>query len=366
MKNILFYFGHPSHYHVFKYVIKDLNESGLKTTILIKKKDILEDLLKEENIEYINILPEGRSNSLIGIGYGVLKRDYRLFNYLIRHKHNLLVGSEPSLAHVGKLLGINSLIFAEDDNDVAPLFSKLTYPFCSHIISPEVCDIGKWSYKKIPYSGYQKLSYLHPDVFTPSLNSIDLKNVDKSQPFFLIRLSGLSAYHDKGVKGFDNEMLKTIVENLEKKGAVYISSEKKLPDLYNSYLLDIPLNDIHHLLANAKMLISDSQSMSVEASLLGTPSLRLNDLVGKISVLQELEKKYKLTFGFKPNEKHRFLEKLNELLLLENINALWDTRKKVMLDDKINVNKFYYWLIKEYPTSIKELNSKPEIMENFS
>lgn len=38
--------GHPAHFHLFKNTIILLKEAGHDVKILIKKKDILEDLLK--------------------------------------------------------------------------------------------------------------------------------------------------------------------------------------------------------------------------------------------------------------------------------------------------------------------------------
>lgn len=51
---IIFYLGHPAHYHLFKYPIKLLKVNNYEIIILIKKKDILEELLKNEGLDYIN------------------------------------------------------------------------------------------------------------------------------------------------------------------------------------------------------------------------------------------------------------------------------------------------------------------------
>ena len=46
--NILIQLSHPAHFHLYKLTAKQLMEDGHKVFILIKTKDILEDLLKEE------------------------------------------------------------------------------------------------------------------------------------------------------------------------------------------------------------------------------------------------------------------------------------------------------------------------------
>ena len=64
---ILVYLGHPAHFHNYKNTIAALKAHGHDVEVLIKKKDILEDLLKNAGIPYHNILEEGRKNSKLGI-----------------------------------------------------------------------------------------------------------------------------------------------------------------------------------------------------------------------------------------------------------------------------------------------------------
>ena len=58
----LFYLGHPAHFHLFKNVIRTLKARGHDAEILIKKKDILEELLRHTNWTYHNILKSGRGD----------------------------------------------------------------------------------------------------------------------------------------------------------------------------------------------------------------------------------------------------------------------------------------------------------------
>ncbi len=63
---------------------------------------------------------------------------------------------------------------------------------------------------------------------------------------------------------------------------------------------------MHHVLSFASLLICDSQSMSVEAAMLGVPSLRYSSFSGRISVLEELEHQYGLTYGINPEHPETF------------------------------------------------------------
>ena len=48
---ILFYLGHPAHFHLFKNTLFYLKENNVKFEIIIKSKEILEELLIESKLE---------------------------------------------------------------------------------------------------------------------------------------------------------------------------------------------------------------------------------------------------------------------------------------------------------------------------
>jgi predicted glycosyltransferase len=93
-----------------------------------------------------------------------------------------------------------------------------------------------------------------------------------------------------------------------------INSKEVIRNMDYKYQLKINPSDMHHLLYLSDLLISDSQSMSMEAAMLGTPSIRISDFAGRISVLNELELKFGLTFGYKPNQVKPIIDKIDELL----------------------------------------------------
>ena len=53
---VLFHLGHPAHYHMYKIVIKNLIGLGHFVKITINTKDILEQLLLADGIDYENIV----------------------------------------------------------------------------------------------------------------------------------------------------------------------------------------------------------------------------------------------------------------------------------------------------------------------
>ena len=356
--NLLFYFGHPAQYHFLRYTLKELRQKGHKITILIKTKDVLENLLIENNEEYFNILPEGRQQSRFSILFGLLKRDIRLFRFALGKKYDLFVGTDPSLSHVGFLLRIPVITVLEDDIGVIPSLAKLTYPFTSYILTPTPVKVGRYISKKIAYEGYMKLAYLHPHYFTTSSINIE-------KPYSLIRLSQLNAHHDFGIKGISEELLDRILAILTHYGKVFISSEKPLSPKYTTFQLSLNPSEIHQYLANAQILISDSQSMSMEAAMLGIPSIRFSDFAGKISVLEELEHKYQLTFGISSDKPEVLINKLNELISEKALSEKFQVLRKKMLSEKIDVTAFLVWFINNFPESVKIMKENPDYQSRF-
>ena len=345
--NIAVYIGHPSQYYFFKHPIKIWTKRGHRVQVLIRSKDILEDLLIHDGVHYVNILPEGRNRGLIAIFYALLKRIVRLY-FQMRHFHpDILIGSDASLPIVARILQARCVTTLEDDYDVVKSLAMLTYPLTHVILTPFVCQVGRWEKKKVGYNGYMKLSALHPKRF--SIDSQVITSTVGDTPYCLVRLSALNAYHDKGVHGLSLEIVHRIISKCEEHGLkVWINSETTLCAASLPYQLRIHPAQLHHILAGATLLISDSQSMSVEASVLGVPSIRYSDFAGKISVLEELEHTYKLTKGFPTNSTELLLKHLEEWLSIDSLHDMFLSRKEKMLEDKMDVALFVAWFVEEY------------------
>lgn len=361
----LFYFGHPAQYLFFRDTINKLKINNLNTVLVtIKSKDVLEDLLKHDKLEYINIQPKERGFSKFSILFNLFKRFYKLLIISTKYKPEFLIGTDATIAYVGFLLRKTRITITEDDYIIIKNLAKLTYPITNWILCPEVCDVGNYCQKKIGYNGYMKLSYLHPDVFKPDNKILSKYNIKNK--FIIIRLAKLTAHHDIGIKGISEEFLKEIIKIVEFQGyTVFISSEKKMENKFVGYQLKINPSDMHHLLYSSELLVSDSQSMSVEAAMLGIPSIRISDFAGCISVLNELEKKFGLTFGYKPNQLQPILNKINELLMDKDLKLTFQNKRINMLSQKINVNDFLFWLFSDFKKNSKLYKFNSENETNF-
>jgi len=68
---------------------------------------------------------------------------------------------------MGRIFNIPSFIFCEDDYNLVKEFANLAYLWAKHIVSPNICSIGKWKSKRFGYNGSQKTGYLHTNFFQP-------------------------------------------------------------------------------------------------------------------------------------------------------------------------------------------------------
>lgn len=363
ISKVLIGMGHPAHFHLFKNTIHQLGKDGIEVKIVITEKDILEKLLQTSNLQYIKIAKRKRGEGLLDKIVKLIKSTTVLLKIVKEFKPDLLIGSLSQLSYAGKLTKVPVLFFGEDDITYTWMQCFVTYPFVNHIIAPNNTQVGIFKNKKVGYPGYQKLAYLHPEVFQPDTNQIP--EINTHENYTIIRLVSLTAYHDVNAGGISYELLEKIITRLLKFGKVYISSEKELPQNFQSYALPTKENRIHHALAYASLFIGDSQSMCVEAAMLGVPSLKFNDFADKISVLEELEKVYELTFGYKTNQDEELLSKIDEILNVKDLRKKYQQKRLLMLHNKIDVTRFYVWLIKQYPESVTTIMNSSYSFENF-
>jgi len=198
-----------------------------KIILLIKSKDVLEDLVISDGFKYKNIQQKERGFSKFKIGYSFVKRILRVFNIAIKENPKILIGTDATIAIVGWLLRKKVITVLEDDYFVVKRLADLCFPFTSSIVCPSVCDVGPWKHKKIGYSGYMKLGYLHPNVFSSNRNGIAYLNLPDK--YVLVRVAKLAAHNDFGQRGLSNEILRTLIHLIEEKGySVFISSEVNL------------------------------------------------------------------------------------------------------------------------------------------
>lgn len=362
--NILFDIGHPAHVHLFKNTIHQLKTDGNKVIITIKDDQTVKTLLDRSNLDYKVLGPKGKGiirKSIRQIGFS-----FKVLSYLRKCKIDLTFGVSISIAQACLFSKAKAIVFDDDDISTTPVFAALSHRFANHVVSPDLLIKERNRNKDVFYAGYHELAYLHPNKFNPNHEILNEVGINKGDFFSIVRFSAMKAHHDIHENGISNNQAIEIIELLEKKGKVLITSEKELPESLQKYQISISPDKFHDVLSFASILVCDSQTVASEAAVLGVPSVRINTFVGRISYLEELEKKHKLTFGFLPNDFKNALNKIQTLVNQKDRHLVFHERRKKMLGEKIDLTAFMVWFIEKYPKSVNIMKRNPDYQYKFN
>lgn len=358
---ILLDIGHPAHVHFFKNTIWNLENKGHEVLITARDKDVSIDLLKDYNINHVVV---GKiSNTKLGLIAEWIKRDYKIYKIAKKFKPDILMGIlNPCAAHASKILGKSAIIF--NDSEVVSSTAAITYPFVNVIWTPSnfAKSLGT---KQVRFDGYKEFAYLHPNYFCPNPSIFKKLGINPKDKYVVMRFVAWKAGHDMNQKGFDLEMKMKYIREIEKYARVFISSESDLSPELEPYRISLPPSKMHDLISYAQLLIGDSQTMTTEAAVLGTPAIRCNSFVGEndMSNFKELEHEYGLIFNFSDPESA--LEKAVKLLQTPGLKEEWKDKKERLLQDKIDVTGFMTWFVENYPNSFLTMKRNPDFQSHF-
>lgn len=211
------------------------------------------------------------------------------------------------------------------------------------------------------YPGYHELAYLHPDRFTPDADHVHAAGLEPEN-YFILRFVSWQASHDLGETGLAYLFKHQLVKKLEKHGRVLITSESPLPADLESYRFSFPPDQMHHLLAHAKMLVGESATMASEAAVLGVPALFISN-TGR-GYTDELEKRYGLVFNFTRSQTNPIMQKMDDLLSIPDLRALSQQRRSKLLREKIDTTQWmlnYIDSVGRTPFGASRVGNRPAI-----
>lgn len=362
--NILIDIGHPAHVHLYRNLYFDLKNKGHHLWVTLKDNLVsAKELLNLYKIPFISI--GQKYDGIISKGIMQITYDLKIIKLVRQNKIDIGIGSSINLAHASRISRMKSIILDDDDDDVEPLFVKFAHPFCNVLLSPEALKSKRRKKDTKYYAGYHELAYLHPNRFEPDERIIEEAGLKKGENYYILRFNSFKAHHDKSVSGLSNNDKKKLIKMLEPFGQIFITTEREIDQEFKKYQINIPAHKMHSFLYYATMFIGDSQTMASEAAILGTPAIRSNSLVGRLSYLEEEEYKYGLTFGFKPDKTDKMFDKINELLKKPNLKEEWQKRRQKLLNDKIDVTAFLVWFVENYPESFQIMKENPDFQNKF-
>ncbi len=333
--------GHPAHVHFFKNTIWNLEKKGHKVMVVSRDKDVVVELLNAYGIPHTVLTKVKRGKIHLVEEWFI--REYKLLLISKKFDPDVLMGIlSPTVAQIAWMLRKKSIIF--NDTEHAVLAQKITYPFCNIICTPS-CYLKDEGNKQIRYSGYHELAYLHPSYFTPRPEILKELGVEVGEPFTILRFISWGAHHDVGQHGIENKL--ALVQELEKLGKVFITSEGTLAEEFEKYRIRVASEKIHHLLHYATLYVGEGATMAVESAILGTPSIYVSTLAGTMGNFSELQEKYGLLFNYSSSEDA--LSKALELLKDPELKKKWGLKRAALLKDKIDVTGFMIKLIEDLP-----------------
>lgn len=330
---------HPKHVHLFRNTISHLLKEKHELRIVAKDKEVTCALLEHLQIPFTVL---GRNQPSMGKKIlSLAGQEYDTYKIMKEFKPDLVIGRAiPHLAHISYLLNIPFIIFEDTE---AGAIHRITVPFASAVVTPS-CFRGNFGKKQIRYNGFDELAYLHPDYFTPDPRTITQLGLSEGEPYIVLRFVSWNAHHDRGEHGIGDKL--NLIKSLEKHGRVVISSEGNLPAEFRPYSVAISPEKIHDLLSFAALYMGEGGTMASEAAILGTPSIYISTLAGRLGNFISLEKKYGLLYSF--TDDHAALEKAKEILMNKNSKKEWHLKRELLLKDSIDVTGFMIRFIENY------------------
>lgn len=344
-KNIALYPNHPSQLWVLKPVAEKLKDD-YNIIWFLREKDIAVSLAERLGIPF-RIISKG-SKGLVGNLVEYIKTVLLCLTITKKENIDLWITKNGASHLAARILRRKSIAFADDDINIIRLLACSSFPFTNQIIAPESSDMGRWNKKTKRIPGNFEMFYLHPSRFKSDPNIFSELGLEKNERFAIIRLVSFTAYHDIGATGLHHDLIsKVITLSTDHHIKIFITSEKPLEYHLEQYRLQISPHRIHHALYYAAYFLGDSQTMTTEAALLGTPAFRINSFVGKINMMKELEEK-EISFGFRPGDEKNLLNKLEKVIALKDQKEI--TRNRVLSSCESKPDPLNFFL-----NSIKQL-----------
>jgi hypothetical protein len=197
------------------------------------------------------------------------------------------------------------------------------------------------------YAGYHELAYLHPNRFQPDPARLAAFGLDADEPYSLVRFVSWQAVHDKREKGLTGEQKRALVETLQRHGRVLISSESALPAELAQFEVKGPVEDIHHLLAYAQLVVGESATMSSESACLGVPAVMIAT-TGR-GYTDDEERRYGLVRHFTEDQYDAAVQAI-EKLFAESPREFGQLARKRLLEEKIDVTQ---WMVDYFEANFR-------------
>jgi uncharacterized protein len=276
MKGLIFT-NTPAHVHLYKRAIRKLEAQGHDILVLARGDECTEALLSYYELPYETY--GDRSESLHSLAWELPSHLYTIVRRARRFDPDIVFGKGPYAAVAGTVSRTPTIAVLDSETSFDHVVAR---PFVRLILTPSAFqkDLG---HKHRTFPGVTELAYLHPDSFEPDPSVRDELGVDRNEPYAIVRLNAFNGHHDVGQRGFSLEQRRRLLSELSAHATVFVSDESDGldPTENGAKSFDLHPARMHDALAEADLLVADTQTMVTEAALLGTPAIRSNSFVGE-------------------------------------------------------------------------------------
>jgi predicted glycosyltransferase len=340
---------HPAHVHFFRNFHNEMTARGHEMCITARDKDRSLELLQAFGLPYEQISSQKSGGG--GLALEMAQRTPRLMKIMRSFRPDVMTGiMGPSIAVAGALRPrrVPAVVFY--DTEFAVQTNRFAYPLAYSVCTPD-CYQGTVPGRHLTYAGYHELAYLHPNRFQPDPAVLAQYGVRPGE-YSIVRFVSWQAVHDRNERGLSAKQKRHLVEVLQRRGRVLISSEAPLTSDLAALEVRGRADQIHHLLAHARLVVGESATMSSEAAVLGAPAVFIAT-TGR-GYTDDEERRYGLVRHFTEDQYDIALSAIEEMLATPR--AGWQAARQRLLDEKIDVTA---WMIDYFESTFAARGRKP-------
>ncbi len=360
--NILFTTHHPAQIHCFRIARSLLIEAGHNIFWLASEKDVSSSLLNSYQIEYGLLQRPGKG--IFSKAKILISNTITSISFIRRHHIDMILSmGSPYLSLAGFFMRKTHISI--EDTESTRIYDRIFCKFVSALLTAK--SFGN-TYRKdqIKFEGNLELLYMHPKRFKPPEREkvAKLLGIEEDESYVIMRFVSWEAFHDRSLSGFSDDNKIKAVEAFSRFSKVFISAEKEVPEDIQEYLIQVPPEKMHDVLAHARLFFGESATMASESAVLGIPAIYMNE--NWLGYTDE-EKKYGLLFSFKENasDQHKAIQKGVELLKKNDLEKEMAHNRTRFLEKKIDLTGFLVWFIENWPESKIIMMEDPDYQNRF-
>ena len=337
---VLIDIGHPGHVHLFRHFAHLFIGKGNSVLFTARTKEHEAELLKSAGLPFVML---GKHySSFFGKIWGMVRYNIQIFFISLRFRPDIFLSHGSLYTLLAATVKRRPNIALEDSGN--PEQVRLYLPFTAAVLTSTSFpyDYGR---KQIRYRGYHELAYLHPNYFSADQSVVNELGLNPGEKYFIMRLVGWKASHDRSHSGLTADQTQQIVDYLSDRGKVFISSELRLPPSLEQYRFPLDPSRMHHALAFATLFVGEGATMASESAVLGTAAIYVNTI--RRGYLEEQERDYGLVSCFRNFD--GVMERITELLNRPDLKSETKKSSQRLINDKCDVTRFLVQFIEDYP-----------------